>query len=302
MATANTPAATGNKNLSESKQPTTLASLVNSINVRKRFDEMLGKKAPGFLSSLLALYNNSSMLQECDPMGIIAQAAIAASLDLPINPSLGFAAIVPYRDGQTGRTLPQFQMMWRGFVQLGIRSGEYAKINASAIYADELKLWNPVTSDFELTDVSTWKLRYSGKAEPIGYMAFFRLKSGFEKYIYMTTEELIAHGKKYSKSFQKGKGKWATDFNVMALKTPIKLLLSKFGPMSIEMQTAIRHDQASVISDGGADKLVYPDNPKTIEGELVEDDEDTPKEMANDAQEPEETAGGGELAFDKKKK
>ena len=203
--------------------------------VKKNLRAMLGQKAQGFATSVLSVVNNNKLLQNADPSTIYSSAMVAASLDLPINPNLGFAAIVPY-----GRQA-QCQIMSRGFIQLAIRSGQYAKINNAIVHKGELVKYDPFRDEYEF-DASKRE-----SDEVIGYMAYFRTIGGFEKYFYMTKEEALAHGKRYSKSFSSGN--WSTDTDSMCLKTVIKLLLSKYGILSIEMQRAIKFDQAIVKGD-----------------------------------------------------
>jgi recombination protein RecT len=228
-------------------QTHSLDSLLAMPNVRKRFDEVLGKKAPGFISSIISVVNSSSNLKVSDPRSILASAAIAAALDLPINPSLGFAHIVPY----SGKA--QFQMGWKGFVQLAIRTGQYETMNAAKIYEGELKSWNRVTAEIEL-DLDSKK-----SDVVIGYVAFFKLTNGFRKYLYMTKEEATKHGSRYSQSFTKPGGRWQQDFDAMALKTVVKMLLSKWGILSVEMQKAIQADQAVVVDTPEGPTFDYTD-------------------------------------------
>lgn len=222
-------------------------------SVMKNLKAMLGTKAQGFATSVLSVVNNNRLLQGADANSIYTSAMVAASLDLPINPNLGFAAIVPY-----GRSA-QFQIMTRGIVQLAIRSGQYAKICNSIVYDGQLIKQNPFTDDYEF-DFSAKKSN-----QVIGYVAYFKTIGGFEKYFYMSKEEAENHGKKYSKSYSSGV--WKSDFDSMALKTVLKLLLSKFGILSIEMQRAITMDQAEIkgdinsIEDIDAVEVSYVDNP-----------------------------------------
>ncbi len=238
-------------------QTGSIESLLALANVRKRFNDVLGKKAPGFVSSIISLVNSSQNLQAVDPRSVLASAAIAASLDLPVNPSLSFAHIVPYK----GRA--QFQMGWRGYVQLGIRTGQYKTMNTSDVYEDELESWNPITGEFKLTDPAVWRQREAGEADKVvGYVAFFKLLNGFEKSLFMTVAQLQRHGKKFSKSYDNPDGKWKSDFPAMALKTVLRLLLSKYGVLSIEMQTALKADQAVVTEAVNGDVMFdYDDNP-----------------------------------------
>jgi len=209
-----------------------LSVLLNQESIRNRFEQVLGKKAPGFISSIISAVNSNYKLKTADPMSIVSSAAIAASLDLPINPSLGFAYIIPYKDKAT------FQMGWKGFVQLGMRSGQYKAINVCEVYEGELVESNRFTGEMNFDE----KKRLSKKV--IGYVAYFKLMSGFEKYLYMTTEQTADHGKRYSQSFNHKDGMWQTDFDTMSRKTVLKMLLSKFGILSIEMQTALQSDQS----------------------------------------------------------
>lgn len=224
-----------------------LEVLLNKDNVKKRFEEILGKKAAGFMSSIISATKANPRLRSANPNSVLSSAVVAATLDLPINQNLGFAHIVPY-GGEA-----QFQMGWKGFVQLAIRTNQYKSMNAAPVYEGELKSYNRITGEIEF-DLDAKK---SNKV--IGFVAFFRLINGFEKYFYMTLEEVTAHGKRYSKSF--ATGNWATNFEPMALKTVIKLLLSKWGILSIEMQTAMEADQAIVNARGEGFEFDYKDAP-----------------------------------------
>ncbi|HET9146154.1 MAG TPA: recombinase RecT [Sphingomicrobium sp.] len=232
-----------------------LETLLDRIDVKKRFDEILGSKAPGFVSSIISAYKGNKALQACPPMSVISSAMVAATLDLPIVPSLGYAHVVPYREN--GQPVAQFQIGWKGYVQLAIRTGQYATMNAAEIYADEIEVWNPITGELKIRPQSEWKDRDSGTGKVVGYAAFFRTLNGFEKYLFMTVAQVERHAKKYSKSYQRDSGQWVKDFDAMAKKTVIKLLLSKFGVLSIDMQKALKVDQAVV--DAKGEVASYPD-------------------------------------------
>lgn len=221
-----------------------IEALISKEGTRKRFSDVLGKKAAGFLSSVLSAYNTNSALQECEPATVLSSAMVAATLDLPINANLGFAYIVPYKGKAT------FQMGWKGFVQLAMRSGLYKTINVTEVRKGQLKSYNPFTGEMEFV-VTT-----DDDNEVVGYVAYERLLNGFEKYVYMTKADTERHAKKFSQSYKKGYGVWVDDFDSMAKKTVIKALLSKWGVLSIEMQKAIEFDQAAVVDD----KPVYLDN------------------------------------------
>lgn len=212
-----------------------LRGYFNNETCMNNLRAMLGQKAQGFATSVLSVVNNNRLLQNADPASVYSSAMVAASLDLPINPNLGFAAIVPY-----GKQA-QFQIMTRGLVQLAIRSGQYSKICNAVVHKGELVKYDPFRDEYEF-DASKRE-----SDEVIGFMAYFKTIGGFEKFFYMTKEEALAHGKRYSKSFNSGV--WNTDPEAMCLKTVLKLLLSKYGILSIEMQRAIRFDQGVVKND-----------------------------------------------------
>lgn len=227
-----------------------LKGYLSASETQENLKRMLGKKAQGFATSVLSTVNNNTLLQRAEPSSVYSAAMIAASLDLPINQSLGFAAIVPYGDKA------QFQIMTRGLIQLAMRSGEYKTINCSPVYEGQMVKQDPFTGEYEFQIERT-----SDKL--IGYVAYFKMLNGFEKYLYMTVEELRAHGKKYSKSYSRANGLWQTNEDAMFAKTVLKLLLSKYGMLSIEMQRAIKFDQSKVnlnSEDIDESKAEYIDN------------------------------------------
>ncbi len=248
-------------------------------NVKQRFHEVLGKKAPQFMASIVNLLNSNSSLKQCDANSIMAAAFVAATFDLPIDANLGFSALVPYErssrnaDGQLCKIkLAQFQMMYKGFIQLAIRTGEYEKMNCSEVYADELISYNPITGECEFVeDFTLCKQRTNGDYDKIiGYYAWFRLRSGFTKELYMSKDDIDNHARRYSSSYRydvnsgKQSSRWSTDFDVMAKKTVIKLLLSKWGILSVEMQKAIQDDQKT-FDDRGIES--YEDNQADVDSE-----------------------------------
>lgn len=251
-----------NNNQPQAAARTTVKGLMCQVDVKKRFEDILGKKAPGFISSVINVAKSPS-LADAEPNSIMASAVVAATLDLPIDPNLGFAYIVPYNDKKQGK-IAQFQMGYKGFIQLAMRSGQYKTINAAPVFENDLKKINRLTGEIEFND------NPEPSTKIVGYVGYFRLINGFEKALYMTREELEIHGKKYSQSYKSNKdwvvkqSLWTTDFDSMATKTVLKLLLSKYGSMSIEMQTAIKSDQASFNKDvinGDIDgNINYPDN------------------------------------------
>ncbi|MDK7740002.1 recombinase RecT [Veillonella nakazawae] len=220
--------------ITAAKEAKTLKGMLEMPAYKNKFNEMLGKKAAGFMSSIIAVANNNKLLAKAEPSTVIGAAAQAAMLDLPINQSLGFAYIVPYKGAA------QFQLGYKGYIQLAQRSGQYVDIGAKTVFEGELEYENRLLDKFKFGERTGDKV--------IGYLAYFRLTNGFEKMLFMELDEMIAHAKKYSKSYSGGTEKWGlAEFDVMAEKTVLKRLLSKYGPLSIE---SIQMSQA-LSNDGG---------------------------------------------------
>lgn len=212
-----------------------LKELMTSDEIRNRFAEILGKKSAGFMASILNTVYLDTKLRDAEPNSIINAAMTAAILDLPVDKNLGFSWIIPYNEGDTGKKA-RFQMGYKGYIQLAIRTAQYTDLNVVEIYqGEEVKI-----------DRLTGRIVLNGKRngdEVIGYCAYFKLLNGFEKFLYWTVEQVHAHGKHYAQSaYNNKKSAWNTDFDAMGKKTVIKALLSKYGLLSIEMQTAMKHD------------------------------------------------------------
>lgn len=245
--------------ITAAKEAKTLKGMLEMPAYKNKFNEMLGKKAAGFMSSIIAVTNNNNYLMKADPATVIGAAAQAAMLDLPINQSLGFAYIVPYKGAA------QFQLGYKGYIQLAQRSGQYVDIGAKTVYEGELEYENRLLDKFKFGDRTGDKV--------IGYLAYFRLTNGFEKMLFMTIDEMQAHAKKYSQNYKGGTDKWGlTDFNTMAEKTVLKRLLSKYGPLSIEsvqMSQALSNDGSVISMNKDGDFDVNFDG-ETIEAEYEE--------------------------------
>lgn len=244
----------------------TLANYVKQDAVSQRLNDLLGKRAPQFVTSLVSAANNDKNLAACEPQSVVTAALTAASLDLPVNSNLGFAYLIPYtmdRGKKTERTECQFQMGYKGFIQLAQRSGFYKTINASEVREGEIVKQDRLSGEIEFNWIDDDAEREKKKI--IGYVAYFRLLNGFEKTFYWTKEKCEAHAKKYSKNYAKyGSGLWKDAFDDMAKKTVLKLLISKFGPLNTQLQKALDEDQTV---DGE-----YEDNP-TRKPELTEAEE-----------------------------
>lgn len=251
-----------------------LKELLNSDYVKNRFLEVMGEKASAFLASVLNAIQKNPELAKCDQGSLLSSAMVAATLDLPIDSNLGFAAIVPYNtkmfDKATKKeywvTLAQFQIMYKGYIQLALRSGQYKTINVSPIYEDEFESYDIITGDIVIHPVKGGFREQENFEKIIGYAAFFRLINGFERIEYWPLSRIIAHGKRFSKSFDKPNGLWKKDPHAMYAKTVLKNTLSKWGILSVTMQSAIVADQA-VLKDFSkpieSDNVNYIDN--TIE-------------------------------------
>lgn len=237
----------------------TIKNLFGRDEVRNKFQEMLGKRAPSFITSVLQIVASNTLLAKADPHTVYHSAAVAATLDLPLNNNLGFAYIVPYNQKfkdekgmwQT-KQVAQFQMGYKGFIQLAQRTGMYRTLSAAPIYEGQLISENPLTGFvFDFTKKKSDTI--------IGYASYFQLLNGFEKTLYSTVDELKKHGKRFSQTFKKDHGLWVDDFDSMALKTVIKANLSKWAPLSVDIQRAITFDQ-SVVKDVDTQDVEYVDN------------------------------------------
>lgn len=266
-----------------------LRGYFNNETCMNNLRSMLGKKAQGFATSVLSVVNNNKLLQNAEPKTIYSSAMVAATLDLPIQPNLGFAAIVPY-----GKQA-QFQIMTKGLLQLAIRSGQYERITNAIVHKGELVKYDPFKDEYEF-DASKKE-----SDEVIGFMAYFRTVGGYEKYYYMSKEEALAHGKRYSKTFNNGT--WKDNPDAMCLKTVLKMLLSKYGILSVEMERALKFDQGTIkddisnfntVEDIDAVEVDYEDNPQN--NEVDEEKAKTVAEKFNgfSSDAPEEDEKGGE--------
>jgi recombination protein RecT len=208
----------------------TLKGLLASPTLKKRFEEILDKRAPQFMTSIVNLYSSDPVLQKCEPMSVISAAMVAATLDLPVDKNLGYAWIVPYGNKA------QFQLGYRGYVQLALQTGQYKSINVIEVYEGELKKWNRLTEKLEID----FGARVSDAV--IGYAAYFELVNGFKKTVYWTKDQVEKHRQKYSKSGHI----WKENYDAMAMKTVLRNMLAKWGILSIEMQNAFNEDEKEV--------------------------------------------------------
>jgi recombination protein RecT len=247
-----------------------MKNYLSSPNVAKYVEDILGSRKGQFIATCTSLVNTNNKLQSCDKQTVLMAAIKAVSLNLPIEPSLGYAYVIPYGDQA------QFQISYKGIIQLALRTGNYSGINSMEVRKGEF-----VGRDDLGDPVIRWLPEDERLKLPVtGYMAVFKTTSGFTKKDYWTIQQVENHAERFSqgyKAFKKyGKSQstaksgnltnpWESDFDGMAKKTVLKNLLSKYGELSVEMQTAIRADQAVIkISDDGVEEMVYVDNPKDV--------------------------------------
>lgn len=238
-----------------------LKNILESDSVKNRLQEILGKNSATFATSIIQIAGQNSMLANAEPNSIVGAAMTAATLNLPLNNSLGYAYIIPFNEKQKDNSYKvkaQFQIGYKGFIQLAMRSGQFKTIHASDVKEGEIKKRDRLTGEMEFEWIDDDKER--NKLKCVGYVAYFKLTNGYEATLFMSFDELNAHGKKFSQTFKKNFGLWATDFDSMAQKTVLKLLLSKKAPLSIEMQTAVKTDQASFNSVDDTEDISYIDH------------------------------------------
>lgn len=252
------------------KPQASFASYVKSDAVLANIAKTLGSATRGkkFVASIISAVNTDKKLMECDFPTIISAGIVGDSLNLSPSPQLGHYYMVPFRDTKNNRTVATFQLGYKGYLQLAIRSGQYKKINVVAVKEGELLSYNPFTEDIEVRAITDPLERE--KAPTIGYYGMFELTNGFTKSMYWSKETMEEHAQKYSKGYAAHKGYtfWEKDFDGMAFKTILRQLISKWGIMSIEMQTAIETDMS--FKDDVGSQPVYFDSEENQQVEQVQ--------------------------------
>lgn len=237
--------------------------------VKSNIISVIGEKeSQRFISSVVSAVQTNPALAECTNTSILSAALLGHSLKLPQSPQLQMFYLVPYNNkkkvkdsnGKEVETTVKeavFQLSYRGYLQLAMRSGQYHKINACEIREGELKSYNPITEEYIFSPITDFTKR---KELPVvGYYASFEMNNGYRKELYWSKEQMEEHAKRYSQSYRKGwfSSFWTSDFDAMALKTMLRQLISKWGMMSVDMETAYQHDMAVEDVNGN---LVYTDN------------------------------------------
>ena len=254
-----------------------MKNLLANQGMQNLFADALNENKDRFLASIIDLYNGDSYLQGCNPKEVAMEALKAATLNLPINKSLGYAYIVPYKN--KGKLTPQFQIGYKGYIQMAQRSGQYKALNAGIMYEGM-----EVKRDFLR---GTFEIIGEPKSDKvIGYFAYFQLLNGYEKAVYMTKDEVTEHAKRYSQAYGSDYSPWKKQFDEMAQKTVIKRLLSKYGVLTTEFQDAIKDEEDREVlkatENNAMLEMTAPDeeeeaievNPDT--GEIIEEDVKAP--------------------------
>lgn len=238
-----------------------ISAYLTADAVKNQINQVVGgKDGQRFISAIVSAVNTNPALQECTNQSILSGALLGESLKLSPSPQLGQYYLVPFNDKNKGK-VAQFQLGYKGYIQLAIRSGQYKKLNVLAIKEGELIRFDPLNEEIEVRLIEDEEERE--QANTIGYYAMFEYTNGFRKAIYWSKRKMEAHALKYSKGYQAKKGYtfWKKDFDGMAYKTMLRQLISKWGIMSIDMASAIDSDMAVINEDGTKD---YVDNDATV--------------------------------------
>ena len=245
----------------------TLRELFNDPIIKTKVEQLIGKNSATFATSVMQIANSNALLRTADPSSVFNAACMAATLNLPLQNGLGFAYIVSFKNNKERKVEAQFQIGYKGFIQLAQRSGQFKRLVALPVYKKQL-----IKKDFINGFEFDWEQEPEKDENPIGYYAYFKLVNDFSAELYMSHDDIVKHAQRYSQTFKKGFGVWHDNFEAMALKTVMKLLLSKQAPLSVEMQQAVLADQA-VVKDVENQEFNYEDNIQNAEFVAVVDDE-----------------------------
>ena len=254
--------------LTKSKQRLGITAYLTQDAVKEQINKVVGgKNGEKFVTAIVSAVNTNPALAECTNTSILSGALLGHSLNLSPSPQLGQYYLVPFKNNKAGVTEAQFQLGYKGYIQLAIRSGQYKKLNVLAIKEGELRSFDPLNEEIDVKLIEDEEEREQAKT--IGYYAMFEYVNGFRKAIYWSKTKMEAHALKYSKGYQAKKGYtfWEKDFDGMAYKTMLRQLISKWGIMSIDMMSAIDADMAVIHEDGTKDyvdteDIVYMPQPQ----------------------------------------
>lgn len=240
---------------------------IKSEGYQRLINDTLGDKAVAqtFVAEISTVVSQNYQLQECDPATILSAGLMAQTLKLPLSPTLGFAYILPFKNMKTGISRATFQVGYKGLIQLAQRSGQFERLGVREVHEGEY-----IGQDEFGDDLFKFSHEFDNKPV-VGYFAYFQLLNGFRKTMYWTVEQCQSHAKKYSRSYgnKKGTDLWTDNFDLMACKTVLKLLLNRYAPLSVELQKAVVSDQAVIKGDGTVE---YVDNSDAV---LIEEDRKT---------------------------
>lgn len=280
--------AVGNSIVKRQQKKTGLSAYLTQDAVKTHINNVIGSKdGQRFISSIISAVNNNPTLQECTNQSIVSGALLGESLKLSPSPQLGHFYLVPFNDKDAGK-VAQFQLGYKGYIQLAIRSGQYKKLNVIAIKEGELEYFDPLNEEIKINLlIDKWDERE--ELETIGYYAMFELTNGFRKAIYWSKKQMQAHAIKYSQGYKRDVEKgtawtfWSKDFDGMAYKTMLRQLISKWGIMSIELQSAYENDM-TFTDDKGKVNYVETDDSDiiTVEAQEVKSEHSDDGEVSAD--------------------
>lgn len=272
------------------KRKVGLAVYMTNEAVKSQINNVVGgKDGQRFISSIISAVQANPALQECSNPSILSAALLGESLKLSPSPQLGQYYLVPFKNTKKGMTEAQFQLGYKGYIQLTLRSGQYKKLNVLPIKAGELVKYDPLNEEIEVNLIEDEEKRE--EAETVGYYAMFEYLNGFRKTLYWSKAKMISHAKKYSPGYKRDLEKgtewtfWSKDFDGMAMKTMLRQLISKWGIMSIEMITAMDSDMGIIRQDGTVDYA------ETEDANVVYEQETEP------AEEPKQTGSAAAALF-----
>ncbi len=282
--------AVGNS-LAKRQQKTGLTAYLTNDAVKNQINNVIGgKNGDRFISSIVSAVQTNSALQECTNPSILSAALLGESLKLSPSPQLGQYYMVPFNNNKKGFKEAQFQLGYKGYIQLAIRSGQYKKLNVLAIKEGELVRFDPLNEEIEVNLIEDEEARE--EAPTVGYYAMFEYTNGFKKAMYWSKKKMEAHALKYSKGYKAKKGYtfWEKDFDAMAYKTMLRQLISKWGIMSIDMQSAMDVDMAVIHEDGTKDYVDMENDENVVadqeihESEVSEEPQQVKEEVKSEQQ------------------
>lgn len=264
-----------------------ITAYLSADAVKNQINTVLGdpKRGSRFITAIVSAVNANPALQECTNQSILSGALLGESLNLSPSPQLGQYYLVPFKDNRNHRTVAQFQLGYKGYIQLAIRSGQYRKLNVLAIKEGELISYDPLNEDIEVRLIDDEEARE--QAPTIGYYAMFEYTNGFRKTLYWSRKKVQEHAKKYSQGYRRDLDKgtaftfWSKDFDGMAYKTMLRQLISKWGVMSIDLTTAIDSDNAVIRQDMTPEYVQdEPEAADAVEAPAAEEVMEAPAETA----------------------